>query len=167
MRLTIGLASLLLAVSLPVWADATVYRWKDASGQVHFSQTPPTSGNYDVMRGARAAPITPPSSTQAAPAAPDAATTAAADQRTRDRRFIEEAEAARKAKAEAKEKEKVAKADKDKRCSAARELAQFLEERTAHRLVTKADDGNYGRMDEDEFMKRLDAAKKDVATNCG
>ena len=90
-----------------------------------------------------------------------------AHQRTRDRRFSEEAEAARKAKAEAKEKEKVAKADKDKRCSAARELAQFLEERTAHRLVTKADDGNYGRMDEDEFMKRLDAAKKDVATNCG
>ncbi|MGH8517834.1 MAG: DUF4124 domain-containing protein [Panacagrimonas sp.] len=160
----VWLASLLLAVSLPGWTQVTVYRWKDAAGQTHFSQTPPTSGNYDVMRGASLS--TTPAPSASAPAAANTST-AANDQRARDQRFLEEAEAARKAKAETKEKEKVAKADKDKRCATARELAQFLEERTARRLVTKADDGNYARMDEDEFLKRLDAAKKDVAANCG
>lgn len=50
---------------------------------------------------------------------------------------------------------------------AARERVSFLEERTARRLVTKAEDGNYARVPEDEFLKRLEAAKKDVAGNCG
>lgn len=162
MRLLFWITPLLLATSLPAWTQATVYRWKDASGQTHFSQTPPASGTYDVMRGARSVPAP-------APAAPEPATgtsTAATDQRTREQRFIEEAEAARKAKAEAKEKEKLAQAEREQRCKSAQELARFLEERTARRLVTMADDGNYARMDEDEFLKRLDAAKKDVAANC-
>jgi ATPase subunit of ABC transporter with duplicated ATPase domains len=162
MRLPIWLASLSLALSLPIAAaDSTVYRWKDASGQTHFTQTPPPSGSYDVMRGMHASPSAP------APAANADAAGAAADQRSREQRFIEQAEAARKAKAEAKEKERVAKAEKEQRCKAAQEAAQFLEERTARRLVTMADDGNYARMDEDDFLKRLDAAKKDVATYCG
>ena len=48
MKRSFWLAPLLL---LPVMAlaDATVYRWTDATGQVHFSQTPPGAGKqYDM-----------------------------------------------------------------------------------------------------------------------
>lgn len=143
---TIGTVLLLLgAASLaPAWAD-TVYRWTDASGQVHFSQTPPTSGNYDVMQGARAAPR-----------APSAAASAAAeDQRAREKRFLEEAEAARKAKAEAKEKEQTAKAEKDQRCKLVRETKHALEERHA-----------YVGMNAEEFTRRMEEIRKDEATHC-
>jgi hypothetical protein len=162
MRLTILLAPLLLLVSPPAWTDGTVYRWKDASGQTHFSQTPPPSGGYDVMRPA-------PGGSSPPAAAPGAARKAAPpgnDQRAREQRFVEEAEAARRAKAEAQKKERTAKLERAEKCKTARELAQFLEERTARRLVIMADDGNYARMDEDEFLKQLDAAKQEVATHC-
>jgi hypothetical protein len=142
-------APLLLAVSLPGWTEVTVYRWKDASGQSHFSQTPPTSGGYDVMRGNHGTVAAP----AAGASAPASTSTAATDQRARDQRFIEEAEAARKAKAEAKEKEKTAKAEKEKRCSTAREHAKFMEESFAY-------------VGGDDFLRRRDAALKDVATNC-
>lgn len=154
MRLTIGLASLLLAVSLPGWGDSTLYRWKDESGQVHFGQTPPASGHYDVMRGARPAAVTP-STTPAPPAAPSAAATAAAEQRARDLKFLEQAEAARKAKSEALEKEKVAKADKDLRCKTAQQNMFALQERHA-----------YVGMNVDEFTRQMEDAKKDVAAYC-
>lgn len=162
MKLPFWFAPLLLVVSIPAAWSQTVYRWKDAAGQTHYGQTPPTNGAYDVMHGGRATTVT--STTPGAPAT--GGSSAAVDQRAREQKFIEDAEAERKAKADAKEKEKTAKAEKDQRCKAAREMAQWLEERTARRLVTKSDDGNYGRMDEDEFMKKLDAAKKDEATNC-
>jgi hypothetical protein len=163
MKIHFWFAPLLLILATSAGAQ-TVYRWKDASGQTHYSQTPPTTGQYDVMQGGRAPSSSLSAAATPAPAAP--APSAASEQREKEKKFIEDAEAARKAKAAAKEKEKTAKAEKDQRCKAAREMAQFLEERTARRLVTKADDGNYARMNEDEFMKKLDAAKKDEATNC-
>jgi hypothetical protein len=156
-RATLPLAASLLTASLPsAWADSPVYRWKDASGQVHYSQTPPTSGSYDVMQGTRAAPATPPPATPATPASPSQAATAAAEQRTRDQRFLEEAEAARKAKAEAKAKEKAAKADKDQRCKLAQETANALKERHA-----------YVGMNVEEFTRRMDELRQDMETHCG
>ena len=143
---TIGIVLLLIGAAslVPAWAD-TVYRWTDASGQVHFSQTPPTSGHYDVMQGARATP-----------SAPSAAASAAAeDQRARDKRFLEEAEAARKAKAEAKEKEQTAKAEKDQRCKLVRETKHALEERHA-----------YVGMNVEEFTRRMEEIRKDEAAHC-
>ncbi|TDU28056.1 uncharacterized protein DUF4124 [Panacagrimonas perspica] len=161
MKRSFWLAPLLL---LPVMAlaDATVYRWTDATGQVHFSQTPPGAGKqYDMIQGKRAASTTP-TGDDATPAGPSAE-----DVRAREKQFIEKAEADRRAKNEAREKEKVAREESVRKCTAARDRVSFLEERTARRLVTKADDGNYARVPEDEFLKRLDAAKKDVADNCG
>ena len=152
MKLHFWLAPLLFAVSLPAWTDATVYRWKDASGQTHFGQTPPTTGAYDVMRGAPATPIAPPSTTPAAPASPSMA----GEQKTREQKFIEEAEAARKAKAEAKAKEKTAKAEKEQRCKVARENVHAIEERHG-----------YVGMPMEEYTRSIEAARKDVASNCG
>lgn len=156
MKTRFWLAPLLFAVSLPGWSDATVYRWTDADGQVHFGQSPPASGDYDVMRGVRPNSIATPSTTPAAPANPTAAATAAAEQKSRNQKFIEEAEAARKAKAEAKAKEKTAKAEKDQRCKVARENIHAIQERHG-----------YVGMPMEEYTRTMDAAKKEEASNCG
>lgn len=158
-----ALIALLLLPAFASAQEATVYRWVDASGQVHFAQVPPASGKYDVIQGHRAPAPTPgaESGTDSA-----AATERANDQRTRNQRFIEEAEARRKAEAEAKQKARTEKAEAEQKCAKARERVTFLEERTARRLATLADDGNYARMPEDEFLKRLDEAKQAVATDC-
>ncbi len=161
MKSSFWLAPLVLLPVLAL-ADANVYRWTDASGQVHFSQTPPGAGKpYDVIQGKRAASTTP-LGDDGAPAGPSAD-----EIRSREKQFIENAEADRRAKNEAREKEKAAREQALQKCTAARERVSFLEERTARRLVTKAEDGNYARVPEDEFLKRLEAAKKDVAGNCG
>lgn len=160
MRLSCWLAPILLLPALAL-ADAAVYRWTDASGQVHFSQTPPPVGNqYDVIQGTKAQTATP------AGGGSSGAGPAPNEIRSREQQFIQNAEAERKAKSEAKAKEKEAREQAKLKCGAARERVSFLEERTGRRLVTKADDGNYARMPEDEFLKRLDAAKKEVSDNC-
>jgi hypothetical protein len=46
------IAFLLLPAALSA-EEATVYRWVDAGGQVHFSQIPPESGKYDLIQGRR------------------------------------------------------------------------------------------------------------------
>lgn len=151
--------ALLLTGAVTAAESATVYRWVDAAGQVHFSQVPPTSGGYDMIQGGRSTP------SPAATPAPGAAESGKAAL-TPEQRFLQEAEATRKAKADEKEKARKAKAEAELKCTEARQRATFLEERTARRLATIAEDGNYTRMPEDEFMKRLDAAKQDVATHC-
>jgi len=42
MRLT----TCLLLMALPLSASAQVYRWVDAQGKVHYTQTPPPQGSY-------------------------------------------------------------------------------------------------------------------------
>lgn len=161
MRLSSWLAPLLLIPALAM-ADGTVYRWTDANGQTHFSQTPPGPGKkYDMIQGKRASSTTPESG-DGAPSAPSAE-----EARSKEQDFIRNAEAERKAKTDAKSKEKADREAARAKCAQARERVTFLEERTARRLVTKADDGNYARMDEDEFLKRLDEARRGVSTSCG
>ncbi len=161
MRLSSWLAPMLFLPAL-AFADSSVYRWTDAAGQVNFSQTPPPIGiKYDLIQGGKVASTTPSAAGGASSRGRSADETHA-----REQEFIKNAEAERKAKNEAKEKEKAAKAESLVKCAAARERATFLEEHTARGLITKADDGNYARVDEAEFRKQLDSAKKDVATNC-
>jgi hypothetical protein len=74
------LALLVLAGIAPA-ASADVYRWVDASGQVHYSDTPPVGIRYEVVRTPASAPAPPPepsaapsqgaAPTAAAPAQPE------------------------------------------------------------------------------------------------
>lgn len=154
-------AFLLSMVCLPLFAqsEATAYRWLDGAGQVHYTQVPPASGKYEVIRSTGAtAPATPRSTAEST------SSTAGLDEETQ--RFIEEAEASRKAQSEAKAKAKSDKAAAEKKCTEARARHQFLEERTGRRLVVEGADGNLDRMPEDEFLKRLGAAQKEIDTHC-
>lgn len=158
MRLSSWLAPMLFLPAL-AFADPSVYRWTDAAGQVHFSQTPPPVGTqYDLIQGGKVAATTPSGGSPRGPTADET--------HKREQEFIKNAEAERKAKSDAKEKEKTAKAEAAVKCAAAQERATFLEEHTARGLITKAADGTYTRVPQDDFLKQLDAAKKDVTTHC-
>jgi hypothetical protein len=67
-RSTIALALLLMA---PL-ASAQVYKWKDASGTVHYSETPPPSSaiKFKEVKPTTEVPPTPAASTAAPAAAP-------------------------------------------------------------------------------------------------
>ena len=79
-RILIGLAIAGLASLAPLHAQqqaSEVYEWRDASGTVHYSQTPPPKGAYQARRittsgsaapAAGAAAATPAATTAAAPA---------------------------------------------------------------------------------------------------
>lgn len=133
---------LLLLVALPVLAQATVYRWVDASGQVHYSQTPPPEIGAEPQR-IRTVPASP-----SAPAAarPEAKSPPAV------------------AKPAAAEVDLEARA---KRCSEARERIAYLEAKTARRLGVEQPDGSLARMTEEQFEERLKAAREAVTGNCG
>ncbi|WP_420464741.1 DUF4124 domain-containing protein [Panacagrimonas sp.] len=145
---------------VPPAAAATVYRWVDANGQVHFGQVPPRGTAYDVIE-AHGAPRS--SADEGAGAAP-AASEPSMQERTRQ--FLQRREAENKAREEAEAKAKQEKETAQRKCREARDRVAFLEERTARRLVIPADDGNLARMEEDEFMRRLNAAKEQADTHC-
>lgn len=132
---------LLLLLALPVLAQATVYRWVDAAGQVHYSQTPPP----DV--GAE------PQSIRTVPASPSAPAA------TRP-----EAKAPSSAKPAPAEVDLEARA---KRCREAKERITYLEEKTARRLGIEQPDGSLARMTEEEFQARLQAARDAATKDCG
>jgi hypothetical protein len=58
MRRTLTVLALLLSAPL---ALAQVYKWTDANGTVHYSETPPANGSYKTMRtpGSAQALLTP------------------------------------------------------------------------------------------------------------
>ncbi|MDO9452740.1 MAG: DUF4124 domain-containing protein [Stagnimonas sp.] len=129
--------ALLLSVAALPCAAGNVYKWKDASGQMHYSQTPPPAGSVSVQPQAQVQPGV----TMTAPPAPPApaATAKPADPKA--------------APPETKEA-------KAKRCTDSKERLAFLEERTARRLMIAQPDGSESRMTEEEFAQRVDQAKE-------
>ncbi len=138
MRITTAL--ILSFAALPAVAG-NIYKWTDARGQVHYSQTPPSGVDASLQSQSHvlpaANPPVPPAATAAVPAAAAPASVAkpaAAPPETRQ------------AKAE--------------RCAGASERLAFLEESTPRRLVVQQPDGSEARMTEEEFAERVAKAKE-------
>lgn len=133
----IALVLLLGLAALPCMAG-NVYKWKDANGQTHYSQTPPPEG------ATRAQPqsAVQPGVTMSAPPTPKPAPSAAS-----------KADAPKTAAPESKE-------GKTKRCTESKERVAFLEESTARRLMIQQADGSESRMTEEEFEQRLAKARE-------
>jgi hypothetical protein len=137
---------LLLLCALPLIAQAQqVYRWVDASGVVHFSQTPPSEGPYENVTSSL-----PQSTTYNAdgsvgkPAAkPGQKDAAGADQAATQ-----------------------AKADDAERCAKARERISYMEEKTAHRLMVTGPDGGPSRMTDEQFNAEIADAKSAADKYC-
>jgi len=136
----------LLLCSLPLVASAQIYKWTDATGQVHFSQNPPKEGNYQNVTPQL--PVSGASTgSSSAPARHSAAASGSADDAARQQALQ-------------------AKADNEERCAKARERISFLQEKTAHRLFVTGDDGQPARMTDDQFGQQLQDAQDAAAKYC-
>lgn len=139
-------AVLLLSVMTAASAGA-IYKWVDASGQVHYSQTPPPGAPAHLQGD-----LKPAASLDAPPPLPaDATASGSAD-----------ANAGKTASAAADSP-----ADRAKRCSDAQARVTFLQEKTAHRLAVPQPDGSLARMTDEQFADQLGKAQQAVASNCG
>jgi len=132
---------------LPLAAAAQVYRWVDESGRVHYTQTPPKTGKYDIM-----GPATPPS--------------AAPNQDSLQKSLQEGQKGAAE---QQKQAEKVAQeqAARQQRCSQAMERLAYLEANTARRLASKDEKGEPVRLTDEEYDKRVAEAQQAIKENCG
>lgn len=135
----------LCAAAAPV--AAALYKWTDANGVVHYTQTPPVSGPYESLR-----PAPPPG---AAPA------------REATQKFLEQAERreAEQAKARAEARQRAAEAAR--RCRDARARLALLEERTPRRLAVQQENGELARMTVEEWEARKAQAQKVIEASCG
>lgn len=145
MRLALTL--LLSLTTLPL-AAATLYKWRDANGQVHYSQiAPSTVKAADAKIDSRRPGVI----MQGAPA-PKPAEAETADAKT----------AAEKTQLAAATEAPEAKA---KRCAEAENRLSFLIESTARRLLVAQPDGSQARMTEEDFEQNLNKAR-DAGKGC-
>lgn len=142
LALLIGLAT---AVSS---AMAGIYRWTDAQGVTHYSQTPPPSGEAD-----RIVPQGPAVTTESIG---DAANALLERADLRDQREREEVEQREARLAEAAPK-----------CEDARKRLAFLESRPPSRIQVVGDDGAVSRMTEDQWNNDKAAERQRVEQYCG
>jgi len=139
------LATLSMAAALSVHADS-IYRWTDASGQIHFSQTPPAEGSYQ-----RVTPVTSSGS--------GASNSGLSD-------FVKQGDAADSAAEKARQAQLQSKAEQAERCAKAREQISSLESRPAHRTYVDGPGGQTARMTDDQHEQMLNDAKKAAAGSC-
>ena len=127
-------ALLLAAAALPVSAS-NVYKWTDAQGQVHYTQTPPRSGSY--------------SSQSQRSLQPGASTASPAPQP----KPVEAAKTASAATGESAD-------NKAKRCAAAKERQAFLASTIPRRLMVTGPDGQPARMTEEQYAEAVSKAQE-------
>lgn len=157
-----------LLLSTSVSAAATIYRWRDAEGQIHFTQTPPAVGiEYETLRGDAILTDSGSGSGSDSEASPEApAAPAAPSAEAANREFLRKAEEANKAEAEAKAAANAERAKRDARCKEAQARVALLESAPPRRFATPDANGQYARLNEDEYAKLREDANKAVADSC-
>lgn len=135
-----GLSAAALLCLAPSAMAANIYRWTDANGVVHYSQTPPPQAPSTVVHpGVPSAMEAPPPAPVEPAAAP--ATTADAGLKATP----EQLQAA---------------------CIAARERLAFLESRPPRRIAVADADGKVSRMDETRWQQERDEAMDSIRSYC-
>lgn len=136
----------LLLVVLPFAATAQVYRWTDAAGQVHYTQTPP--------------PGQPVATVKQAP--PPAASPGVEQMKAFNAQAARAAE--EKAQADAKRRQDREKAEAA--CTRARSAISTLESRPPSRIARKDEQGQFVRMTPAEHEASLAKARATAEKNC-
>jgi len=134
---------------LPLSANATIYKWTDANGHVHYSQNPPPDGR-------KAVEIKPP---------PQPADTPSAlkNLKAKEKKFEQSRKDRLKAQQDRAAAEKKA-AEKKTRCNDARNRLERLT--TTNRVYTTDAQGNRIRVPEPERQAAIERARKDIAKFC-
>lgn len=144
---------LLLAACLPfilyssASLSASIYRWVDSSGLVHYTQSPPEHGSYTPVH-----PNVPP-----ATSAPGVSSMA---------KLSESYDANNAAQSKAREAALKTKADRAEQCAKAQQRINQLQTATAHRLFVEGADGQRQRMTQPEFEKLLKQAQARADASC-
>lgn len=149
-RLLLALTALIVAVG-PVGAQ--LYKWRDPSGRMQYSDTPPPPGAKDVTQLAK--PPAAPASSSAAKPAPSLADQDAAFRK----RLAEQKEAEAKATKDAQQEEIRA-----RNCEQARGQLQAID--SGSRLVRFNAQGERIALDESERNSARDDALRQIETWC-
>jgi len=145
-RTLIG-AMLVLAMA---GAHATMYKWKDAQGQVQFGQFPPAGVDAERIKTPHAPHARPPAS-----AGPDL------QERVR---ALEARKAAEQEKAQAEQQRREQAARVKQNCENARLTIQRLGRGGNRRY--RMPDGSYQRFNAEESRKRIEESRKYIKENC-
>ena len=136
-----------IALSLCAAQAAPVYRWVDANGVIHFSQTPPVSGAYKRIEPELPPPTSAPAVKELGPMMEHYQTQREQSQKSREAHVKHAAE-------------------REEACAKARQRINFLEAATAHRLFVRGQNGTRSRMTQPQFEKLLNQARQTAAANC-
>lgn len=160
------LAGLMLGSLSPALAQ---YKWRDAAGNVQYSDRPPPAGTpeKDILaqprtakRPAVAAPATPaaPASTEASASAPGNVKASDPELEARKKKEKEQQDAKRKAAEEALAKQK------QENCQRARSYLRTLED--GIRISRTNDKGEREILDDKQRAEEVDRAKQGISSNC-
>lgn len=141
----------LLLLALPAGALAELYRWVDAQGRVHYSDSPPPSDAKSSK------------TLSAPPAANPAPAAASKSWQEKEMEFRERRAAEAEAQAK-KEKEAEEARQKKANCEAARKNLQLLE--SGQRVVTTNAQGEREFLDDAARQKAINDARKAVESWC-
>ena len=144
MNKTLWLAVLIAAAPSPALAE--IYRWVDAQGRVHYTQTPPPDRPAATVR----------------PAAPPAG--------GGDNGLEQYAEQLDKQRSEQQKHQAEAEAAKHQRalrCAEAEQRLKRLGERPPNRWATPLPDGSYERWTTEKYDEQLGQARQVVERDCG
>lgn len=150
MNPTTLLASVLLAVTplaAAMQAD-TAYRWVDALGHVHYSQSPPPGTAAAAVKI-----VPPPVPTSSSPA-----------ERQSLEIFLHAQQAAQKKQAAAQRAESERLARQQKRCAAARQRLQEFQ--ASHTVLPEADSNAIGDFGNDRLIARQTRLQQQVSSAC-
>lgn len=148
------LLPVLLACTTTLSAAQSIYSWKDANGQVHYSDMPPAEAKTRTIRQAPLAPASPQNSGRA----------------VSTESFAEKEQAFRKRRAEAAEAEDKARKDKaederkQKECA---DLRRYLAGVTGGQRMGRYNDaGEVVMMDDDERAAEAEHTRATLERNC-
>ena len=137
----------ILLAALPLAAHAQTYKWKDARGQMHFTQVPPPAGTAYERIGPAAAPN-------------------AAPNQDALNKSLDQAEKDAPGRQKAAEQADAIQAARKQNCMNALERIAYLDAHTPRRLATQDEKGNVSRMTDEEFRRQRAAEDERVRQNC-
>ena len=147
------LAAVAACLALPA-IGGEIYSWKDASGQVHYSDVPPPSGQYESVRKT---PDAPASSAATPPAA-------------KPKSYVEQELEFRKRRAEEQEKEAKAKeqadknAEKQRYCEQARNQLAALQ--SGQRIARPGPNGEREFLTDQQRQQEIERTQKSIDQVC-
>lgn len=143
-------AGLVLLLALPGLASAEIYRWVDAQGHVHYTQTPPPDS--------KAQKVTPQGVT---PPADPGKGIAELEQ------ALEESDRQRAAEAKKKEEASQQAQQRAVRCAQGQSRLKMLDERPPNRLMSKNEKGEYERWTTEHYEAERAKAMQVIQESCG